>query len=241
MQDLITQEQFEMEVLDRLNSMRFLEALTFGGGTMLRLCHGLDRYSVDLDFWLVDPLHAEDLFYGLKSNLARHYTLMDASYKHFSLLFELGAASYSRSLKIEIRKDPGQSDTEPAIAYSPHSNRQVLLRAMTLDQMMLLKTRALLDRGEIRDAYDMEFMVKRGVAPAAEAEVLEKLLQRINAFSKIDYSSRLGSLLEPEKRSYYREQNFRILKNAIQDRLEASTMSFPPGAPAVPAQGPEKV
>jgi hypothetical protein len=52
MRDLIKQEQFELEVLDRLQSGRFLDRLVFGGGTMLRLCYGLDRYSVDLDFWL---------------------------------------------------------------------------------------------------------------------------------------------------------------------------------------------
>ncbi len=219
MQNLIAQEQFEMEVLDRLNSMRLLQALTFGGGTMLRLCHGLDRYSVDLDFWLVDPLRAETLFAELKTHLARFYTLRDTASKHYSLLFELGSPSYPRSLKIEIRKDPGRPDTEPAIAYSPHSNRQVLLRAMTLNQMMILKTRALLDRAEIRDAYDMEFMVKRGIPLPAGVDVPERLLQRINSFSKTDYSSKLGSLLEPEKRIYYREQNFRILINAVHQRL----------------------
>ena len=53
MQDLIKQEQFELEVLDRLKSGRFLDRLAFGGGTMLRLCYGLDRYSIDLDFWLL--------------------------------------------------------------------------------------------------------------------------------------------------------------------------------------------
>jgi predicted nucleotidyltransferase component of viral defense system len=52
MQDLIKQEQFEIEVLDRLKSGRFLDNLIFTGGTMLRLCYGLNRFSVDLDFWL---------------------------------------------------------------------------------------------------------------------------------------------------------------------------------------------
>lgn len=222
MQDLIAQEQFEMEVLDRLNSMRFLRALIFGGGTMLRLCHGLDRYSVDLDFWLNDPSLAENLFADIKLYLTRFYTLRDAASKHFSLLFELGSTSYAQHLKIEIRKNPGRPETETAIAYSPHSNRQVLVRVMTLNQMMLLKILALLDRGEIRDAYDIEFMVKRGIPLQAKTEVLEKIRQRINRFTKVDYSSKLGSLLEPEKRAYYREQNFRILKTAIQDRIKSS-------------------
>jgi len=32
------QERFELEVLDRLNSGKFLTQIIFGGGTMLRLC-----------------------------------------------------------------------------------------------------------------------------------------------------------------------------------------------------------
>ncbi|MBI4243194.1 MAG: nucleotidyl transferase AbiEii/AbiGii toxin family protein, partial [Planctomycetes bacterium] len=51
MQDLIRQERFELEVLDRLNSKKILTNLVFGGGSMLRLCFGLNRFSVDLDFW----------------------------------------------------------------------------------------------------------------------------------------------------------------------------------------------
>ena len=47
-------EIFEIEVLDRiLKSAKLLDLLVFGGGTMLRLCHELQRYSVDLDFWFI--------------------------------------------------------------------------------------------------------------------------------------------------------------------------------------------
>jgi len=44
-------ECFEMQVLNDMNSMRMLTPLVFGGGTMLRLCHELTRYSVDIDFY----------------------------------------------------------------------------------------------------------------------------------------------------------------------------------------------
>ena len=46
-------EIFEIEVFDRMKSARALNPLVFGGGTMLRLCHELNRYSTDLDFWFV--------------------------------------------------------------------------------------------------------------------------------------------------------------------------------------------
>lgn len=82
---------------------------------------------------------------------------------------------------------------------------------------MFLKINALLDRKEIRDAYDMEFLVKRGISPAADKKTRDKVLRRIDSFTKRDYSVKLGSLLSPDQRPYYREHNFRILKGAIRE------------------------
>lgn len=216
---MILQEQFEIEVLDRLNSGRFLRFLYFGGGTMLRLCHGLDRYSVDLDFWITDPRQAPALFDRLERYLAQFYRLEDAAAKRFSLLFELKTTACPRSLKIEIRTEGRKPEFEQAIAYTPHADRQVLLQAMSLQQMMLLKTAALLDRGEIRDAYDLEFLVKRGLQPAGQVNELYGILRKIENFKKTDYTSKLGSLIEPDNRPYYRDHNFRILKSAVKDRI----------------------
>ncbi len=70
MQDLEKQEQFELEVLDRLNSEKLLGNLVFGGGTMLRLCFGLNRFSVDLDFWVVKGIEFDKLFEDLKKCLS---------------------------------------------------------------------------------------------------------------------------------------------------------------------------
>ena len=55
--DILSQhEVFEIEVLEKMNSSKMLDPLIFGGGSMLRLCHELNRYSVDLDFWFVKTL-----------------------------------------------------------------------------------------------------------------------------------------------------------------------------------------
>lgn len=219
MRHLIEQERFEMEVLDRLNSGRFLRFFIFCGGTMLRLCHGLDRYSVDLDFWMTNPEQGDRVFSDLQTYLSRFYSMKDATQKFYTLIFEFRSSAYPRSLKIEIRKEPRRPETEQAIAFSPHSSRQVLLRAVSLPEMMASKAAAFLDRGEIRDAYDMEFLVKKGIAPLADQEMLGEILRRVESLPQRDYTVKLGSLLEPEKRGYYREHNFRILKAAIQDRL----------------------
>ncbi len=81
MQDLIKQEQFEIEVFDRLKSGKFLDNLIFTGGTMLRLCYGLSRYSIDLGFWLYKAISVEDYFMKLKDFLSQNYTLKDTENK----------------------------------------------------------------------------------------------------------------------------------------------------------------
>jgi len=215
MQDLIAQERFEMEVLNRLNSGRFLKDLIFIGGTMLRLCHGLDRFSVDLDFRLLRTARSGELFSALAAYLPRFYGVRDSADNLNTLLFELQSPDYPRRLKIEIRKDEGTVQAEQSIAFSRHATAQVLLRTATLDAMMAAKIAAFLDRKEIRDAYDLEFLVKRGIRPQASEEVLLQVADLIGRLTEKDYKVKLGSLIEPELRPYYRKENFRILKAAL--------------------------
>lgn len=215
MQDLIKQEQFELEALDCLNSGRILKNLIFGGGTMLRLCHGLDRFSVDLDFWMNKVVEPEKLFADLTAHLSRFYVIKDAAQKFHTLHFELKSADYPRSLKLEIRKEEGPVKTERVIAYSRHSTTQVMLRAFSLDALMSSKIAAFLDRKEIRDAYDMEFLVKRGILPRMSEETRGNVVHLIESLTERDYAVKLSSLLEPELRPYYRRENFKILLAAL--------------------------
>lgn len=220
MRDLIKQEQFELEVLDRLQSGRFLDRLIFGGGTMLRLCYGLDRYSVDLDFWLLNKNREKDFdhtewFSGLRQFLVRHYEIRDAADKLHTLLIELKSPDYPRSLKLEMRKGVKITKTDRAIAYSIHSSEQVYVRTIPLQDMMMSKIDAFLQRKEIRDAYDLEFLVKKGVQADISPEKWDQVLTAIAALTRQDYNVKLCSLLEADQRSYYRQNNFRILKSYI--------------------------
>lgn len=220
MQDLIKQEQFELEVLDRLQSGRFLDRLVFGGGTMLRLCHGLDRYSVDLDFWLLDKKGGKDFdqtawFAGLRQFLARFYEIRDAADKFHTLVIELKSPDYPRSLKLEMRKGVKMTKTERAIAYSRHSSVQVYVRTIPLPEMMTSKIDAFLQRKEIRDVYDLEFLVKKGVTADISPENADRILTAIAALTRQDYNVKLCSLLETDQRPYYRQNNFRILKSHL--------------------------
>ena len=224
MQDLVKQEQFELEVLEKLNSKKLLDSLVFGGGTMLRLCFGLPRFSVDLDFWVTKRIDFKKLFKEIEGCLGESYTLKDAMDKFYTLLFEIRSKDYPRSLKIEIRKETKKIKTETAIAYSQYSNAQVFLRVVSLDEMMRSKINTFLDRKEIRDVFDIEFLLKKGLPLEASSVKLSLLLKGINALDKKDYSVKLGSLLAGDQRKYYIENDFKILKLKIREKLGTNSV-----------------
>jgi hypothetical protein len=120
-------------------------------------------------------------------------------------------------LKIAIRKEvapPGSA--EEKIAFSTAGSVQVLLRGFTLQRMAQNKVVAFLDRGEIRDVFDLEFIMRRGVNPALNPDIVNKLQDRLQSLTKHDMDVKSGSLLSPEWRSYYRSQGFSWLKGKLQ-------------------------
>lgn len=219
MQDLIKQEQFEIEVLERLKSGKFLDSLIFTGGTMLRLCYGLNRFSVDLDFWIYKKIDVKKYFISLKEFLSQYYSIRDAENKFYTLLLEIRSKDYPRSLKTEIRKKDEKVKTELSIAYSKYSETQVLVKTLSLSEVMKSKVEAFLSRKEIRDVFDIEFLLRRGIELKAKKEELQELLKGINSLGKKEYSVKLSSILEKEDRKYYMKENFKILQQRIKELL----------------------
>lgn len=209
-------EIFEIEVLETLKNSRLLEPLVFGGGTMLRLCFELKRYSADLDFWFIKKVTTDTYLEKLKLVLDQKYELTDAQIKHYTLLLELRSADYPRRLKIEIRKEVKECDFQERIAFSKFSNKQVILKVHTLEQTMKNKIDALLGRGEIRDGFDIEFLLRRGIAfPELKEERKKKLQKCLDGFKEKDFKVKLGSILESDIRKYYIINRF----NFIEDKL----------------------
>ena len=213
-------EQMEMFVLDEMRKIKILDQMIFGGGTMLRLCFDLPRYSVDLDFYLKDDKHPfrpwADKFSKCLGELGAVVT--DHQEKHFTYLWEFKLADYPRKLKIEARKEPKEAEqTEITIAHSPFSPLQVRLTTLSLQQMWINKVRALTDRVEIRDAYDLEFLTRRraGSFEALDKAVLGKMMTTVEAFTKQDFKVKLGSVLDEEERKTVLSNRFGYLKSKI--------------------------
>lgn len=129
---------------------------------------------------------------NLSWKFSNGFKAVDSANNHFTILFELKSPQYPHALKIEIRKEKRNIKTEASIAFSPHAQVQVLVKTVALEDMMKSKIEAFLDRKEIRDAYDIEFMLKRGIALDAENEILDKLLAGLARLGKKDFSVKLG-------------------------------------------------
>ena len=215
MQALQDLEVFEIEVLELLNSIKVLDKLYFGDETMLRLCHNLNRYSTDLDFWLDKKEDSKAIFLTIKKALSDNYKLIDSANKKFTLLFEIKTPSVNRSLKIEIRKEQIDFEWERKIAFSKYAHKQVMIKGLTLKQMMRNKIDALLSRKLIRDAFDIEFLLMRGVDIPSDKSNLRSVLQIINNFKNQEYKVTLGSILEEQDRKYYLGNRFRFLKEEL--------------------------
>ena len=216
MERLADHEALEMEVLQWLRSKGLLRNLVFGGGTMLRLCHEMPRYSLDMDFWFYKEIEYDSFYQQLENLIGEDYDVTDMQNKFYSILAEIRKVAGMPKLKIEIRKTlaPGGS-TEEKIAFSPHFPTQVLVRGLTLKQMFRNKASALLDRGEIRDAFDLEFLARRGVDLDLNEDDKENIIMKLQGLKKRDFSVKLGSLLLPEVREYYNQKKFAYLEEKL--------------------------
>lgn len=78
---------------------------------------------------------------------------------------------------------------------------------------------ALIERNEIRDAYDLEFLLRKGVhLPPLDATPRELLLERIDQFSATYIKVKLGSIINSEKSAYYIANGFANLKGKLLEK-----------------------
>jgi len=215
MDTLRKHEIFEIEALEKLKNGDFLRPLVFVGGTMLRLCYELSRYSTDLDFWFTKKTDQKSYFNKLKSYLGGFYEITDAQLKFNSLLLEIRGKNYPKRLKIEIRKELKECDTQERIAFSKYGTNQVVLRVVTLEEAMKNKIKAALDRKDIRDFFDIEFILRQGIMLQGNKTELSELKAIVSGFKDNDYKVVLGSLLDSETRKYYVKNKFDYLLSKV--------------------------
>jgi len=133
--------------------------LGFKGGTAAYLFYDLSRFSVDLDFDLLDSDKEELVFEKIKAILKRYGDVTEARKKRYSLFFILAYDNKIKNaynIKVEInRRDFGSK-------YEVKSYLGIPMKVMVREDMAAHKMVAMLERiGKTnRDIFDVWFFLK---------------------------------------------------------------------------------
>ena len=172
-------------ILAGLYAGGFFESAAFYGGTCLRIFHGLQRFSEDMDFSLLAPDENFDFskyFQPIVDAFAlvgREVEITKKDKKSFgkveSAFLKDNTDVYDvtfqteKSIKIKIEVDtcpPLNFTTEQKLLLQPHSfmTRCFILPDLFAGKMHALVYRAWKNRVKGRDWYDFEWYVRNGVA-----------------------------------------------------------------------------
>ena len=179
-----TYEVLQQVVLSGLYRGGFFSEAAFYGGTCLRIFHGLERFSEDMDFTLQrkDPSFSMEKYFPAIMNECRllgrevEITLKNkqsfgqvesAFLKDNTDVYDLSFRT-EKSIKVKIEVDtqpPLEFDTEERLLLQPFS---FMTRCLTLPNLFAGKMHALVfrtwkNRVKGRDWYDFEWYVRNSV------------------------------------------------------------------------------
>lgn len=179
-----TFEVMQQIILAGLQQGGFFDKAAFYGGTCLRIFHGLQRFSEDMDFSLVrkdEKFNIEDYFDPIvkvfesigrkvvitKKDKRTFGRVESAFLKDNTQLYDV-AFQTEKSIKIKIEVDtnpPLMFDTEQKLLMKPYS---FMTRCFTLPDLYAGKMHALVFRNwktrlKGRDWYDFEWYVRNDV------------------------------------------------------------------------------
>lgn len=189
--------------------------LGFKGGSAALLFYDLSRFSVDLDFDLLDADKEDYVFDRVHNILMTYGTIKDAEKKQFNLFFLLSYTNKIRgaqNVKIEINRRNFGS------AYHVKPYLGIPMKVMIREDMAAHKMTAMVDRiGEAnRDIFDVWFFLKN-LWPINTAIVEERTNMKFNDFlmkciellEKLDNRyilSGLGELLDEKQKAWVKSK-----------------------------------
>lgn len=153
--------------------------LGFKGGTAALMFYGLDRFSVDLDFDLLDETRDDLIFERMLSILKKHGTLKESRKKRFNLFALLSYEDKAHNIKVEISRRQFGS------RYELKTYLGVSMLVMVPEDMFAHKLMAMYERiGKTsRDIYDVwfflqhRFPINKSIVEQRSEMPFDKLLQ----------------------------------------------------------------
>ena len=184
--------------------------LGFKGGTAALMFHGLTRFSVDLDFDLLDE-SKEDYIFERVIKIAKNYgTLKESRKKRFNLFCLLSYEDKAHNIKIEINRRQFGSK------YEIKTYLGVSMLVMVPGDMFANKLMAMHERiGKTsRDIYDVWFFLQHRFPLNKEIveqrskmslnELLQASIQQLEKISDRAVLQGLGELLTDSQKDWAR-------------------------------------
>jgi predicted nucleotidyltransferase component of viral defense system len=225
--DINRHKFFLVQILkDIYTDIEVANYLGFKGGTALMFFYDLPRFSVDLDFNLID-VEKEDFVYGkIREILLKYGTIFDEAKKFYGPLIVLDYGMHERKLKVEI------SNRLFDDRYEIRNFLGINMKVMVQTDMFAHKLCALLDRNIIasRDIFDCWFFMQRQTLINKDIieyrmgkpynEYLEKCIEKIESISDNALLQGIGELMDDEMKKFVktkmRSEVIRLLKLYIE-------------------------
>ena len=200
--------------------------LGFKGGTAALMFFELNRFSVDLDFDLLDESKEHYVFDRIERIAKKYGSIKEMERKRFNLLFVLSYEDKARKIKIEINRRAFGS------RYELKTNLGVSMLVMVKEDMFAHKLMAMYERvGKTsRDIYDVWFFLEHRWPINKEIvekragmtfpKLTQKCIEQLEKMSNRNILDGLGDLLtEPQKdwaRAKLRTETIFLLKARLE-------------------------
>lgn len=210
--DINKHKFFMLRILkDIYSDIELSSILGFKGGTALMFFYNLPRFSVDLDFNLLDYTKEEFVYNKIQKILSQYGRLIDKAIKYYGAVIVLDYGAGERNLKVEI------SNRKWTNSYEIKNMLGINIKVMVSSDMFAHKLCALLDRRSItnRDIFDCWFFMSQNTAiNAALVEermsiTLDAYLQKcITHIEKLNSNllNGLGELTDKKIKTFVRNQ-----------------------------------
>lgn len=186
--------------------------LGFKGGTALYFFHQLSRFSVDLDFDLLDLDQSELVIKELGDLLSKYGDIKNLLNKRLSIQGVLSYGAGLQKIKIDISKRNYCS------SYEIKQFNGISALVMVPEDLFSNKLIATINRKSlaIRDLYDLNFMFNKlwsynpqiihRVLGLSGAELITQIIHRIETSSSENILSAIGVLLNDQDKAYVKDR-----------------------------------
>jgi predicted nucleotidyltransferase component of viral defense system len=207
--DISTHKTILFQILKEIYSDTTISPfLGFKGGTAALMFYGLDRFSIDLDFDLLDETKEDYVFDRVISILRKYGTLKESRKKRFSLFCLLSYESRAHNIKVETNRRQFGS------RYEIKTYLGVSMLVMVPEDMFAHKLMAMHERiGKTsRDIYDVWFFLEHRFPINKEiveqrsgmtfGALLQKCISQLEKLSNRHILDGVGELLTPSQKDW---------------------------------------